>query len=465
MMERCLCIHGHFYQPPREDPWTGAVEQEMNAAPFHDWNERITAECYRPLADAQLYQHMSFDFGPTLLSWIATHAPEVHRAIVAADQASRAEFSGHGSAMAQGYNHIILPLASRRDKETQIDWGVRDFTHRFGRQPEGLWLPETAVDTETLEVVAQYGLRFVVLAPHQARRVRALSADTWVSVEGGTVDPSMAYHVALPSGNTCALFFYDGPIARSIAFEQVLRDGDHLFDRLCQAFHVERTWPQLVHIATDGETYGHHHKFGEMALAHVLKRIAADPQLRLTNYGEFLERHPPTHAVEIIENSAWSCPHGVERWRSNCGCRMNGSTDQSWRTPLRTTLDAVRDQCQPLYEADAAHYLLDPWQARNAAITLQLDPSPEARERFFAAHASRLLTDEERTRVLALCQLQRHLMAMYTSCGWFFDEPSDISTQLVIKHARRATELAADLFGEQLNPEVLRSVQNLIHLF
>jgi alpha-amylase/alpha-mannosidase (GH57 family) len=332
-MERYVCIHGHFYQPPRENPWLEAIELQDSAYPYHDWNERITAECYGPNAVSRIldsqdrivrivnnYARISFNFGPTLLSWMERKAPEVYRAVLDADVESRARYGGHGSALAQGYNHIILPLASLRDKRTQVAWGVADFVHRFGRRPEGMWLPETAVDVESLELLAEHGIEFTVLAPRQARGVRKVGDTAWTDVSGSRVDPSMAYRIPLPSGRSIAAFFYDGPISQGVAFEGLLHRGEQLAHRLLGAFAPARKHAQLAHIATDGETYGHHHRRGEMALAYALHYIETNKLATLTNYGQFLEKFPPTYEATVFDNSSWSCVHGVERWRSDCGC-------------------------------------------------------------------------------------------------------------------------------------------------
>ena len=321
-----ICIHGHFYQPPRENPWLEAIELQESARPYHDWNERINAECYAPNAAARIldkekgivkivnnYAKISFNFGPTLLSWLEANDPAVYTAILEADAESSKAFSGHGSALAQPYNHMIMPLANDRDKYTQAFWGIRDFEHRFGRRPEGMWLPEAAVDLATLEVLASRGIKFTVLAPNQASRVRETSGSDWKEVSNSSIDPTTVYGVGLPSGKTLNVFFYDGPISRSVAFERVLENGQQFAERLLGAFsHETRSWPELVHIATDGETYGHHHKFGEMALAYALDYIESKCLAELINYGLYLDRHPPTHRVEVFENSSWSCVHGVE---------------------------------------------------------------------------------------------------------------------------------------------------------
>lgn len=462
-MPNYICIHGHFYQPPRENPWLETIEYQDSSYPYHDWNQRITAECYHPNAVSRIldekgrieeitnnYSKISFDFGPTLMSWLEHEDPETYGLILEADRESRERYSGHGSAIAQGYNHAILPLCNERDKITQIGWGIRDFQHRFGRDPESLWLPETAVDLETLDIMAQMGLRFAILAPHQARRVRKRGERSWRNVVNQNIDPSMAYEIHLPTGRRLALFFYDGPISRSVGFERLLSDGAAFANRLVGAFSAERKWPQIVHIATDGETYGHHHRFGDMALAYALHSIETGNLARLTNYGEYLEKHPPTHLVEIWEDSSWSCAHGVARWRENCGCNTGGHPgwNQEWRTPLRQSLDWLRDQLESLYDDEAMTYLKDPWAARNGYIDVLLDRSPESVDRFLAAYSTHQLNKDERIRVLKLLELQRHALLMYTSCGWFFDDISGIETVQTLQYAGRAVQLGEELFGK-----------------
>jgi alpha-amylase/alpha-mannosidase (GH57 family) len=462
-MECYLCIHGHFYQPPRENPWLEAIERQESAYPYHDWNERITAECYAPNSASRIldaegriqwivnnYSKISFNFGPTLLAWMEEKDPVTYQAVLRADQESLKNFGGHGSALAQAYNHLILPLSTRRDKETQILWGLADFEHRFGRKPEGMWLPETAVDLESLEILAEQGLAFTILAPSQARRVRALGARSWHDVSGGRIDPSRAYRVRLPSRRSINLFFYDGPISRAVAFEHLLSSGENFAGRLLGAFSDARTWPQLIHIATDGETYGHHFTHGDMALAYALHQIESNNLARLANYAEYLEKNPPENQVEIFENSSWSCPHGVERWRSDCGCNSGASPgwNQQWRAPLRQAFDWLRDDFAPHFERAGGELFKNPWAARNAYVGVILDRSGESVERFFAEQAGRTLDDGEKIRALKLMELQRHAMLMYTSCGWFFDELSGIETVQVIQYAGRALQLAEELFGD-----------------
>ena len=470
-MQRYLCIHGHYYQPPRENPWLEAIEAQQSAYPYHDWNERIDAECYGPNAAARIldgegriiditnnYARTSFNFGPTLLSWLEDKAPETYAAVLEGDRLSRERFNGHGSAMAQAYNHMILPLANARDKRTQITWGIRDFEHRYGRKPEGMWLPETAVDIESLDMLARRGIAFTVLAPRQASRVRASAGRAWRDVSGGRIDPTRAYVQRLPSGRSISLFFYDGPISQAVAFEGLLGNGETFANRLMSGFNDQRTWPQIVHIATDGETYGHHHRHGEMALAFALERVQEQGLARLTNYGEYLEVHPATHLVDIFENSSWSCVHGVERWRADCGCSTgaNPGWNQQWRAPLRDSLDWLRDELAPLYERGCGPLFRDAWEARDAYIDVILDRSAGSVDRFFAEQQAHELSADERTRALKLLELQRHAMLMYTSCGWFFDELSGIETVQVIEYAGRCIQLARDLFEHDAEPEFLR---------
>jgi alpha-amylase/alpha-mannosidase (GH57 family) len=483
--ERTICVHGHFYQPPRENPWLETVEAQESAAPWHDWNDRITAECYAPNGAARIvnsrnqiirilnnYARISFNFGPTLLSWLRENAPRVHAAIVHADVRSQGRFSGHGSAMAQVYNHIIMPLATTRDRITQIRWGIADFRHRFGRLPEGMWLPETAVDSESLDLLAKHGIRFVLLAPHQCAAVRPLpeqrptgaakasakekSEPAWTDTPNASVDTTRPCLVRLKEGRSIAVFFYDGPRSRAIAFEGLLNNGETFAHRLMSGFRSDADHAQLVHVATDGESYGHHHKYGEMALAWMLHWVQDedhDPgqeDIHLTNYSEFLDNHPPRFEARIVENTSWSCSHGIERWRSDCGCSGgHPGWNQKWRTPLRESLDWLRDTVAPLVREASAPLYKNHDEARNGYICVILDRSRESRDGFLAAHATREFTPDERVRAFMLMELERHSMLMYTSCGWFFDDISGIETIQVIAYASRVLQLAAELFGDR----------------
>jgi len=466
MRIRFICIHGHFYQPPRENPWLEAVETQDSAHPYHDWNEKITAECYGTNASSRIldardriakivnnYASISFNFGPTLLSWLEQREPEVYAAIIDADRMSRDRFGGHGSALAQAYNHMILPLASARDKRTQVRWGVCDFEQRFGRKPEGMWLPETAVDVDSLEALAENGIAFTILEPHQAARWRRIGEDDWTE-HAGAIDPTTPYRCTLPSGRTLAIFFYDGPISRAVAFERLLARGENLANRLLGAFSEGRGQPQLVNIATDGETYGHHHRYGDMALAYALDYVNEQKLARVANYGQFLAENPPAHEVEIVEMTSWSCGHGVERWRMDCGCStgVGNGWNQQWRAPLRDALDWLRDECVEIFETAGAQALHDPWAARDDYIEVMLDRGDDNLQGFLAKHA---VPQAPTTAALELLEMQRNAMLMYTSCGWFFNDVSGIETVQVLHYAARAIQLAEKVSGRPLELDFL----------
>jgi alpha-amylase/alpha-mannosidase (GH57 family) len=463
-----VTVHGHFYQPPRENPWLEAIEVQDSAAPWHDWNERVTAECYAPNTAARRvgtdnrildivnnFEKISFDVGPTLLSWLERHRPDVYAKTLEADRLSRRARGGHGNAIAQVYNHAILPLCTRRDKVTQVRWGLEDFRHRFGREPEGMWLAETAADAESLEVLAEAGIKFTILAPHQAKRIRSLDGETWEET-GDQMDPGRAYLWRAPAGPALALFFYDAPISRAIAFEDALARGEVLAARLRRGFAESPDRPQLVHCATDGESYGHHTPFGDMALAAALEQIAREGVAALTNYGRFLEAYPPTHETEIRDDASWSCVHGIERWRADCGCRTRADWHQRWRGPLREALDWLRDQVDLVYEHRAAALLKDPWEARDDYIRLVLDRSRDARADYFARHQRRPLDETEQVKAIRLLELERQRLLMYTSCGWFFDEISGIEPVQILRYAAMAIQYVRSLGGGALEEEFVR---------
>lgn len=452
-MGQYICIHGHFYQPPRENAWLEQVELQDSAHPFHDWNERINHECYAPNTASRIldeqgvikdivnnYSRISFNFGATLLSWLEIYDPETHNGIVEADKASRQRFSGHGSAMAQVYNHIIMPLATRRDKETQVKWGIADFKYRFGRKPEGMWLAETAVDTETLEVLADHNLRFTVLAPGQAKAVRKLGENKWQDVSDISVDTTMPYLCHLPSGKEIVLYFYDGDVSQEVAFKGLLNNGKSFAEALISRFDKKQK-EQLVHIATDGESYGHHHKHGDMALAYCLDYIERKPDVRLTNYAEYLDKVPLQYEAQIKEESSWSCSHGIGRWRENCGCHTGGEPgwNQEWRKGLRQSLDWLRDRLSELYEKEASLLFEDPWEVRNEYIQVILKRNSGNVESFLQKY---LKVPTRKSKALRLLEMQRNSLLMFTSCGWFFNEISGIETTQILQYASRAIQLA-----------------------
>ena len=467
-MDKYICVHGHFYQPPRENPWLEDVELQDAAYPYHDWNARITEECYRQNAASRIlssdrkiidivnnYANMSSNFGPTLLYWLESHAPDVYEKILEADKKSQDRFSGHGAAIAQAYNHMIMPLSNDRDKQTQVIWGIRDFQQRFEREPEGMWLPETAVDLPTLEVLAEYGITFTILSPRQAKRIRSIGGRRWKNVNEGTIDTTVPYVCHLPSGKHIVIFFYHGPTTHDIAYGGLLHSGENLADKLLDSFPKNTEEARLIHVATDGESFGHHHRHGDMALAYCLHHLEADHLAKITVYAEYLEKCPPRSEVEIWENSSWSCVHGIERWKNNCGCCADQahSGQQQWRAPLREALDWLRDTLSGIYEQRMADYSGDPWQVRNEYITVVNDRSSDHVEHFIRGTTGRQLDDGSRITFLKLLEMQRNAMLMYTSCGWFFDNVSGIETVQIMKYAARAIQLCREVQNEDLEPE------------
>lgn len=413
-------IHAHFYQPPREDPWLDLTESEPSAAPFHSWNQRIERECYRAVVSARLtgpdgrirriintLEWVSFNAGPTLLEWLERNAAETYVHFLRADRRSRKRL-GHGNAIAMPYHHTILPLASRRDKRTEVRWGIADFRRRFGRDPEGMWLPETALDDETLDVLAEAGIAFTLVAPSQV---------TAVPPRG------MPGRYTTRSGRTIVLVVYDGPLSHQVAFGPLITNGD-LWAEAIAARHPDGSEPVLTTIATDGETYGHHHAYGEMALAAMIEG-AALRGFALENPAAFLARHGAVAPVTIVEPSSWSCAHGVERWRADCGCRLEGSRfpSQAWRAPLRDALDWLAGEVHAVFERDGPGSLGDVWAARDAMGGRPASPAlpPTGRR---------------------LLEMERNALRMFTSCGWFFDDLAGIETLQCLRYAVRAAELA-----------------------
>ena len=469
-MEKYICIHGHFYQPPRENAWLEVIEVQDSAHPYHDWNERVSAECYAPNAASRIlengviknivnnYSRISFNFGPTLLSWMEINDPETYNAILEADKESEKIFDGHGSALAQVFNHMIMPLANEQDKHTQILWGIRDFEHRFGRTPEGMWLAETAADTATLEALAEHNIKFTILAPRQAKAFRKVGTEAWQTVTDSGIDPRKAYKINLPSGKSIAVFFYDGDISQGVAFNGLLNDGEKFSNALRNGFDADDTEPQLVNIATDGESYGHHHKHGDMALAFCLDHIHRLKHNHLMNYAQFLKKFPPLYEAQIHENSSWSCVHGVERWRSDCGCNTGGNPywNQKWRKPLREALDWLRDELVTIYEREASGILKDPWKARDEYINVILKRNDDTIRKFLKDHCIKVV---EQNKVFRLLEMQRNALLMYTSCGWFFDEVSGIETVQILQYACRAIQLLHQTAGADFEEEFIRRLE------
>ncbi|MEM9567690.1 MAG: DUF3536 domain-containing protein [Cyanobacteria bacterium P01_E01_bin.34] len=473
-----VTIHGHFYQPPRENPYLDDIEPQPSAAPYQNWNERILAECYRPNAFARIlddrgrvieivnnYDYLSFNFGPTLLSWLERHDVEVYQRILAADRTSAHRLNGHGNAIAQVYNHIILPLASERDKTTQIRWGIADFMHRFQRRPEGMWLAEAAIDLPTVVALVNEGIRFTVLAPSQAQRCRSLSSESedWVDVGNGQIDPTRPYRCYVPESygldeygqrRYLDIFFYDGPVSGDIGFNDVVDSSQNLVGRLKQCLQ-NTDGSQLIHCATDGETFGHHKANKERTIAYAFTRDFPEQGFTVTNYAHYLSLNPPEWEVELKPVSAWSCPHGVGRWERDCGCASESGLHQQWRAPLRNALNWLRDRLAQVFETRASVYLRDPWAARNAYVSVILNRTPETIERFFQEQRRREMSPVEEIDCLHLLEMQRHGQLMFTSCGWFFEELSRPEGVQILRYASRAIELVAEVSGQNLEPEFL----------
>ncbi len=458
-MKRYACVHGHFYQPPRENPWTGAVERQTSAGSDHDWNARIARECYVPNGEARVvdgdgritdivdnYAWMSFNFGPTLLAWLEKAHPHAYARLIQADKDSAARLEGHGNALAQAFHHTILPLASPRDRMTEIRWGLADFRARFGREAEGMWLPECATDDATMAAVAAEGVKFVILEPHQADGVRPLSGGVFIGA-ADALRPGVPYQWT-DGTRKLAVFFYDGPLSRSVAFERAMSDSKAFAARVASRLPPVAE-DGLALLATDGESYGHHESFAEMGLAHFLRYDLPAAGVSPVNLGWYLAKHPPRHEVRLrAGGTSWSCPHGVERWRSACGCGAVEGGSLEWRAPLRAALDALRVKLDALYERESAGLIAEPWAARDAYVAVALDRSEASVNAYLAKHAPGVKDESSRVRALTLLELQRHSLMMFTSCGWFFDQLSRLEPVQVLLYAARALELARGFGGD-----------------
>ncbi|WP_419948393.1 DUF3536 domain-containing protein [Candidatus Palauibacter sp.] len=420
-----VVIHGHFYQPPRDDPWTDRTRTEPTAAPFDNWNERITAECYAPLAAAGAFAWLNFDLGPTLARWLERERPEVHEGFVRGDRDSRARL-GYGNAIAQPYHHIILPLASRREKETEVRWGLRDFERRFGRRAEGLWLPETAVDAPTLEVLAAEGVAFTILAPHQVLEP----------------PPGGVGKVRLGGGREISVFVYDGRLSHGVAFGELLEGGDAWFEALRAAADAG---VGLVALATDGETFGHHHRGADRALLEIIARVRRSRRVKLENFASVLARADDPPEVRLREPSSWSCAHGVERWRADCGCKMapHLESQQRWRGPLRAALDGLAAGIEEAWQALSPGRLSEPERAASDLGAVLGAPEGPAD---FARGAALAGSHEE---ALTLLEIVRDRGAMFTSCAWFFDDVAGIEPVQVLGYAAHALDRLATLAPER----------------
>lgn len=473
-----ITIHGHFYQPPRENAWTGEIEIQPSAAPYHDWNDRILHECYLPNTLAEIndetgkvlevvnnYEYLSFNFGPTLLHWIKQKYPEVYIKIIEADKNSIEKHHKNGNAIAMCYNHIIMPLANERDKITQVKWGIKDFEYHFGRIPESIWLPETACNYATIDVLINEGIKYIILDVSQAESFRKKGNKKWIDVSNGSIDPKMSYRCCSKTnpGKYINVFFYDGPISKSAAFDDVLKSSFNLLNRINPAFPLFKG-DSLVSIATDGETFGHHKKFTEKTLAYFMTKLAPENNLKVVNYSEYLAKHQTKFEVILKtgdnnEGTSWSCPHGVKRWYENCGCGNEPGTNQKWRTPLRNSLNSLRDELIKIFETEGAKYFKDVWNARNDYINILLNNNEEKLKEFLYFNAARILTYEEIDKCLKLLEMQKFALFMFTSCGWFFSDISGIEATQILQYAARAIEIAEEVTGKPIEDDFVSMLE------
>jgi alpha-amylase/alpha-mannosidase (GH57 family) len=483
---RHVVIHGHFYQPPRENPWLDIIEKQPSASPYHDWNERIYDQCYRPNAYSRIldprgmivdiynnYLNLSFNFGPTLFRWIEKNHPKTADRIVAADRESCVRFGGHGNAIAQVYNHLIMPLSPRRDQLTQIRWAKSFFQSRFKRETEGIWLAETAINMETVGCLIEEGIRFVVLSPTQTQAFRSLDgSEPWRQTSQTAIDTRRAYRLFARgadggrTGGHIDVFFFDEGLSREVSFGELLTNAGTLGAKIRTCYDAAAREDQVVVIATDGETFGHHKPFGDMCLAYFFSRIAHETDMEPVNFGFFLEKNPPRHEVmlknEFGEGTAWSCPHGVGRWARDCGCRSGGplSWKQEWRSPLRAAFEKLKTYVDESYEQTLAGLVTDPWKLRDSYMAIA-----DARTlKDFKAHLTKLglgqkLSDEQAMKIRRMCEAQKYMLFSFTSCGWFFSDVSGIETVQNIAYAARALNLAID---QSLQESVTKDLTGLL---
>jgi alpha-amylase/alpha-mannosidase (GH57 family) len=480
-----LCIHGHFYQPPRENPWTGEVEKQDSATPYHDWNEKIFAECYKPNTEAELrefsdalelennpasskvfkfnnFEYLSFNFGPTLFTWIKNKHPDTYDKILSADTISVAKHSGHGNAIAMCYNHMIMPLANLYDKVTQVKWGLEDFRYHFKRESEGIWLPETACNMETIEVLIQEGVKFIILDPGQADSLRESADGPWQDVSNGSINPFISYkcYSEKIKDKYINIFFYDGPISKSISFDDTLYSPSEFLEKITGAASQAGNSHKILSIATDGETFGHHKRYTEKSLALLFAKLAPENNLNIMNFGEYLAEFPSVFEVKIKsgdndEGTSWSCPHGVKRWQDDCGCGGGAGWNQSWRSPLRESLNWLRDELIEVFQSVGKDYFKDVWTARNEYIKLMVDNSPGSVMNYFNENAKKILSKDEIILCYLLLEMQKYAMFMFTSCGWFFSEISGLETVKILEYAARAIQIAEELTGKSYEMEFI----------
>ena len=494
-----VTIHGHFYQPPRENPWLGVIERQPSAYPYHDWNEKIATSCYTPNTVSRIldstgridhiinnFGWMSFNIGPTLFQWMAKRLPKTAERIVAGDVESRARQNGHGNAIAQVYNHVIMPLATRREKELQVRWAIADFRKTYGRDPEGMWLAETACNAETIEVLIEHGIRFTILAPSQALRVRPLKANPlaaihrakadkegWIDVSNNLIDTTQPYRAFLADGHGnpdpkrfIDLFFFDKPLSTDVSFAHLMTNSDDFAKRLASAARPTQE-PQLVNVATDGETFGWHEAFADMCLAFFFEHSAKSHGLKVVNYAHFLDIQPPAWEVQLKpgrnnEGTSWSCAHGVDRWKDDCGCTTDspGWWNQKWRRPLRESFDLLRDSVEAIYKIECTPVLKDVEAARDDYIAVIHDRRTDRVEAWLDGHVKEGASKKDRLKALRLLEALHNCLLSYTSCAWFFGELSRLEPVQNLKYALRAIELAQPFTNEDLEHAFLDKLKD-----
>jgi len=480
MINKYAIVHGHFYQPPRENPWTGEIERQVSASPFHNWNERITAECYTPNTASRVlnetnlineivnnFQYFSFNFGPTLIQWIEKYTPQTYKNILEADKISAGIQNGHGNSIAQVYNHTILPLATDDDKRTQIEWGIKDFVFRFGRYPEGIWLAETAIDSATARILMEYKLKYIILSPHQAQRIRLFKSKSWIDVSSGNIDTRVPYRIYYKNekGHTVQdkyidVFFYNAGLSTAVGFEHLLTDSVRFADKIHGAFDSWSAASQAAIIATDGESYGHHEKNGDMCFSSFVSREILSRPFKLVNFGHFLEIMPPTFEVELKpgpngEGTAWSCMHGVGRWARDCGCSEGGhyGWNQRWRTTFRESLDYLRNEAEKIYKDNLGKYVCDLKKMRNDYMDVLLDPSKKYD--FLRKHLKDYNYPQDKTKIFKLLEAQFYCQLSFTSCGWFFADISRLEPTQNMKYAARAIEILSEFTRTDIESKFL----------
>jgi hypothetical protein len=481
-----LSIHGHFYQPPRENPWTGLIELQGSAAPNHDWNERIAEQCYGPNGTSRIlssrgkiesivnnYGYMSFNIGPTLMNWIRFHRHDIYSTIQESDILSAERLNGHGNAIAQVYNHIIMPLASEKDKITQIRWGIRDFEFHFERKPEGMWLAETAINMDTVVALIKEGIKFTILSPTQADSFRALGGKenaNWTDCSHGEINTTRPYRI-IPRDSKgkricdghLDVFFYNAELSTAVSFEHLLKDATNFGKRILGALDKNSSGDRLISIGTDGESYGHHEPFGDMCAAWLFEKFCPDNNIVPVNYGWYLEKHQPEFEVQIKnahgEGSAWSCVHGVGRWYRDCGCSTGGGPgwNQKWREPLRQAFDLVKKNADEVFEREFPHLSdMNCWDARNVYIDALLEPeNVERKEELASAVLRANASKEDKSSMFSLLEVQKFCMYSYTSCGWFFNDIEGLEPVQNMRYCLRAIELLKQFLPD---PEALENM-------